>query len=78
MSRLVQRGQFFAGLLDPVAVVVGEVEAVHAAPPLRMLPVTPASVTRTVIVRPGVRRMTPAATRRRSGYGLTVFHCGTQ
>jgi hypothetical protein len=30
-----------------------------------MLPVTPASVTRTVIGAAGVRRMTPAAMRRR-------------
>src|SRR5690606_41975483 len=37
----------------------------HRVTALSMGPVTPAAVTRTVVVRPGLRRMMPAAMRRR-------------
>src|SRR5690606_2459513 len=37
----------------------------HRVTALAMVPVTPAAVTRTVVVRPGLRRMMPAAMRRR-------------
>jgi hypothetical protein len=60
---------------EEVAHRLGDVDVGHRASALRMLlPVTPAWVTRTVMVRPGVRRMLPAAIRRRAG--LNCAHDG--